>query len=327
MNDHGEQKSVNSRRSFIARFGGVLAAAAALTKTTFGRGLERESQLVPASPSTPRYTEHHIPRDGVSLHVEDHGSGKPVLLLHGWPDSSYLWRNQIPFLLANGFRAIAPDQRGFGRSDRPEGVAAYSLQNAVADLVGILDALGVDAADIVAHDWGASVAWLTATAHPNRVRRLVVLSVPHPLAPYTWLQRDNWALFREMLRGNGDVDRYISDLSRPGALKASLNWYRANLAPRLPEPPPKLPPVEAPTLGIWSSNDHYLDGERMKMSGRFVKGPWRYEQIDGASHWIPLDAPDRLNALLLDWLQGASDAATIPKISLPRHTRKASDTL
>src|SRR5258708_3171115 len=293
MNDHSKQKSVNYRRSFIVRFGGVLAAAAALTKTTFSGGLERESLLVSASPSTPRYTEHHIPRDGVSLHVEDHGSGKPVLLLHGWPDSSYLWRNQIPFLVANGFRAIAPDQRGFGRSDRPEGVAAYSLQNAVADLVGILDVLGIDAADIVAHDWGASVAWLTATAHPNRVRRLVVLFgatstcaiyvAQREMAWYilffqfegiaeAWLQHDNWMLFREMLRGNGDIDRYISDLSRPDALKSSLNWYRANLAPRLPESPRKLPPVEAPTLGIWSSNDHYLDGERMKMSGRFVKG-------------------------------------------------------
>jgi pimeloyl-ACP methyl ester carboxylesterase len=118
-----------------------------------------------------------------------------------------------------------------------------------------------------------------------------------------WLQRDDWALFREMLLGNGDIDRYISDLSRPDALKASLNWYRANLAPRLPGPPPKLPPVEAPTLGIWSSNDHYLDGERMKMSGQFVKARWRYEQINDASHWIPLDAPDRLNQFLIEWLR------------------------
>ena len=261
--------------------------------------------------------------NGISLHIEEHGSGKPVLLLHGWPDSSYLWRNQIPFLVANGFRVIAPDLRGFGHSDRPEGVAAYSLRNAVADVVGVLDALGIDTADIVAHDWGAAVAWLTATAHSSRVRRLVVLSVPHPLASPTlrqremawyqlffqfegiteaWLQRDNWALFREILRGNGDVELYISDLSRPGALKASLNWYRANLAPHMPEPPSKLPPVEAPTLGIWSSNDHYLDGERMKMSGQFVKGQWRYEQIYHASHWIPLDAYDRLNQLLIEWL-------------------------
>jgi pimeloyl-ACP methyl ester carboxylesterase len=167
------------------------------------------------------------------------------------------------------------------------------------------------------------VAWFTAMAHPDRVRKLVVLSVPHPLAPRTlrqremawyqlffqfeeiaeaWLQHDDWALFREFTRGNGDADRYISDLSRPGALTASLNWYRANLAPRMPGPPPNLRPVDAPTLGIWPTNDHYLDGERMKMSGRFVKGPWRYEQIEGVSHWIPLDAPDRLNQLLLEWL-------------------------
>jgi pimeloyl-ACP methyl ester carboxylesterase len=162
-----------------------------------------------------------------------------------------------------------------------------------------------------------------ATVHPDRVHKLVVLSVPHPLAPRTlrqremawyqlffqfegiaeaWLQHDDWALLRELLRGNGDVDRYISDLSRPDALTASLNWYRANLAPRMPGSPPTLPPVEAPTLGIWSTNDHYLDGERMKMSGRFLKGPWRYEEIDGASHWIPLDASDRLNQLLIEWL-------------------------
>jgi pimeloyl-ACP methyl ester carboxylesterase len=116
------------------------------------------------------------------------------------------------------------------------------------------------------------------------------------------LQHDDWALFRELHRGNGDVDRYISDLSRPDALTALLNWYRANLAPRMPGSLPNLPPVEAPTLGVWSTNDHYLDGERMKMSGSFVKGPWRYEQIDGASHWLPLDASDRLNQLLTEWL-------------------------
>jgi pimeloyl-ACP methyl ester carboxylesterase len=261
--------------------------------------------------------------NGISLHVEDLGSGRPVFLLHGWPDSAYLWRNQIQFLVKRGFRTIAPDLRGFGRSDRPEGVAAYSLQNAVSDVVGILDALGIETADVVGHDWGAAVAWFTAMAHPDRVHKLVVLSVPHPLAPPTlrqremawyqlffqfeeiaeaWLQHDNWALFRQLTRSDGDVERYISDLSRPGALTASLNWYRANLAPRMPRPPRELPLVKPATLGIWSTNDHYLDGERMKMSDRFVKGTWRYEQIDGASHWIPLDAGDRLNQLLIEWL-------------------------
>ena len=264
-----------------------------------------------------------LPVNGISLHVEDQGSGRPVLLLHGWPDSSDLWRNQVPFLVAHGFHTIAPDLRGFGRSDRPEKVTAYLLENAVADAVGILDAFDIGAADIVAHDWGAAVAWFTAMAHPDRVHKLVVLSVPHSLAPRTlrqremawyqlffqfegiaeaWLQHDDWALFRQLLRGHSHVERYIADLSRPGALTASLNWYRANRAPGMPGPPPQLQPVEAPTLGIWSTNDHYLDGERMKMSGRLVKGAWRYEQIEGASHWIPLDAPDRLNHLLLEWL-------------------------
>ena len=260
--------------------------------------------------------------NGISLHVEDLGTGRPVVLLHGWPDSSYLWRNQIQFLVKNGFRSIAPDLRGLGHSDRPEGVAAYSLPNAVSDLVGILDVLGIGIADIVGHDWGAAIAWFTAMAHPDRVNKLVVLSVPHPLAPPTlrqremawyqlffqfegvaeaWLQHDNWALFRQLSRGDGDVEQHISDLSRPGALTASLNWYRANLAPRMPGPR-ELPMVQAPTLGIWSTNDHYLDGERLKMSNRFVKGPWLYEEIEGASHWIPLDAPDRLNQLLIEWL-------------------------
>jgi pimeloyl-ACP methyl ester carboxylesterase len=168
------------------------------------------------------------------------------------------------------------------------------------------------------------VAWLTAGFHPGRVGRLVVLSVPHPLAPDTIRQRemawyqlffqfegiaeatlahDDWALLRMLSRGDGDTGQYLADLSRPGALTASLNWYRANLAPRPPGPPPSLPRVRVPTLAVWSSGDHYLDGERVRASAAFVDGPWRYEEIPGASHWIPLDAPARLNELLLGWLR------------------------
>jgi pimeloyl-ACP methyl ester carboxylesterase len=261
---------------------------------------------------------------GVSLYVEDRGSGTPVLLIHGWPDSGHLWRNQVPFLTGHGFRVIVPDMRGFGRSDRPAGVDDYTLSCAVGDIVGILDALGVKAAHVVGHDWGAAVAWFTAMFLPERVMKVAVLSVGHPRAPRTmrqnelsWyqllfqfegiaeatIQFDDWAWLREFLRGDGDLARYIEDLSRPGALTASLNWYRANLAPRMPGNRPQLPPVTAPTLGIWSTNDYYLDGERMENSGVCVDGPWRYEVISGASHWIPLDAPDRLNELLLNWLR------------------------
>ena len=177
---------------------------------------------------------------------------------------------------------------------------------------------------MVGHDWGAAAAWLTAIRRPDRVRTLTAISVPHPLAPFTlrqhemaWYQlffqfygvaeatieHDDWAWLRMFSRGDGDLGQAIEDLSRPGALTASLNWYRANLAPQLPGRTLALPPVAAPTLGIWSTGDHYLDGERMKSSAGFVQGPWRYEEIPGASHWVPLDAPETLNDLLLDWLK------------------------
>ena len=263
--------------------------------------------------------------NGISIYVEDHGSGVPVLLLHGWPDSAALWRNQIPVLVAHGFRVIAPDMRGFGRSSRPHEVVAYARTNAVADVAGVFDALGIQTAHVVGHDWGAAVAWLMAMLHPDRVIRMVIISVPHPGVPLTlrqqemgWyqlffqfagiaeatIQHDDWAWLRLFTRGDGDVDRWIEDLGRSGALTASLNWYRANLAPRMPGPPLDLPPVTAPTLGIWSTGDHYLDGERFRESGTYVQGRWRYEEIEGASHWIPVDAPGRLNDLLLEWLRG-----------------------
>ena len=262
--------------------------------------------------------------NGISLYVEEHGEGDPVLLLHGWPDSARLWRHQVPFLAAHGYRVITPDLRGFGRSERPAEVAAYRLRNVVADVSALLDHLGIETAYVVGHDWGAAVAWLTAILAPARVRKLTAISVPHPFAPPTlrqyemaWYQLffqftdvaeatvayDDWAWLRKFSRGYRDLEQAIADLSRPGALTASLNWYRANLAPRMPGPPPALPPVAAPTLGIWSTGDHYLDGERMKNSAALVQGPWRYEEIPDASHWVPLDAPDRLNELLLDWLR------------------------
>jgi pimeloyl-ACP methyl ester carboxylesterase len=264
-----------------------------------------------------------VTANGVDLHVETSGDGVPVLLLHGWPDSSALWRHQVPFLAGSGFRVITPDLRGFGQSSRPVGKHSYRLRESVADVAAVLDAADARTAHVVGHDWGAAVAWLTAMFLPDRVRSLTVLSVPHPLAPMTIRQRemawyqlffqfedvaeatlmhDDWAEFRELTAGYADIERAISDLSRPGALTASLNWYRANLAPRMPGPPRELPPVTAPTLGIWSDGDRYLDGARMHASGDLVQAPWRYAEIAGASHWIPLDAPDELNELLLGWL-------------------------
>jgi pimeloyl-ACP methyl ester carboxylesterase len=269
--------------------------------------------------------------DGVTLAVADEGEGPAVVLLHGFPDSSRLWRNQVPVLVGAGFRVVVPDLRGFGESDRPDAVEAYAIRHSVADVAAILDALEIERAHVVGHDWGAAVAWLFTAFLPARVDRLVALSVPHPATlrertieqrEKAWYQlwfqfpgvaeevlpRDDWKLMRELLRGAGDIEQYVADLSRPGALTAALNWYRANAAPqRELEQMPPLPPVAAPTLGIWSSGDNYLTEERMLRSGEHVSGPWRYERVEGASHWLQLDAPERVSELLLEFL-GASSA-------------------
>jgi pimeloyl-ACP methyl ester carboxylesterase len=266
-----------------------------------------------------------VTANGVDLYVEVHGAGDPVLLLHGWPDSADLWRDVVAALTAAGYQVIAPDQRGFGRTSRPADAASYKIANAVADVAAVLDAVGAPTAHVVGHDWGAAVAWATAMYLPDRTRTLTAVSVPHPGVPDTprqremaWyclffqfadiaeatLQYDDWATLRELTPGYKDIDRAIANLSRPGALTATLNWYRANLAPRLPGPRRELPPVKAPTLGIWSDGDRYLDGARMRASGELIQAPWRYAEISGATHWIPLDAPVELSGLILDWLAG-----------------------
>jgi len=265
--------------------------------------------------------------DGISLAVRDEGAGTPVLLLHGFPDSSYVWRHQIPALTAAGFRAIAPDLRGLGESDKPHEVEAYRMTTIAKDVVAILDHFGIERTHVVGHDFGANLAWVVAGLDPGRVDRLVTMSVGHPntqLEPTVdqrekawymlWFQfeglaeeivpRDDWRLLREWTRGNGDVERYIADLSRPGAMRAGLNWYRANVPPQreLASPRP-FPAIAAPTLGLWSTGDDYLLEGPIRQSGEHVLGGWRYERVEDASHWLQLDRPERVSELLLDFLR------------------------
>jgi pimeloyl-ACP methyl ester carboxylesterase len=267
-----------------------------------------------------------IEGDGLSLAVLDEGAGQPVLLLHGFPDTHRLWRHQMRALTGAGMRAIAPDLRGFGESGKPDAVAEYGVARSVADMIALLDALEIERAHVVGHDWGAAVAWALAAFLPDRIDRLVALSVAHPSvlrdppleqrrrAWYTLLfqfegvaeelmQRDDWARFRAWLGGHGDVDRYIEDLSRPGALTAALNWYRASAHPsRELREWREFPPITAPTMGIWSTGDDYLI-ELMPDSAEYVSGAFRYERVEGASHWLQLDEPELVNRLLLDFLE------------------------
>jgi pimeloyl-ACP methyl ester carboxylesterase len=266
-----------------------------------------------------------IRANDLRFHVVDEGEGFPVVLLHGFPDTSDLWRSQIAALTEAGYRAIAPDLRGRGRSERPEGVENYAIPLIVGDVVGIMDALGVERAHVVGHDWGAVPAWAIGALLPERVDHLVAISVGHPGAfgkptlealQKGWyrllfqfegvaedlIQADDWYLMRELLQNASRVEQYKTGLSEPGALTAALNWYRANLPPQsLLGGRNVLPPVQAPTLGVFGTGDLYLTEDAMTRSSEFVAGPWRYERFEGTSHWVPLEEPERLNRLLLEF--------------------------
>ncbi len=268
-----------------------------------------------------------IERDGIALDVRDSGTGPPVLLLHGWPDTKDVWRHQVPALLAGGYRVITADLRGFGDSSRPTDVDAYTAPAMVGDVLGILDHLAIDRAHLVGHDWGAAIGWLTAALVPQRVATLTALSVGHPAAfraagwrqrekswymllfqfpgiAEQWLRADDFRNLREFST-HPDIDSVVERLADPQALTASLNLYRAILPPAsLIDPPVALPPVPAAVMGVWSSGDRALTEEAMTGSTAHVTGPWRYERLDGAGHWMQLDAPQVLNALLLDFLDG-----------------------
>lgn len=268
-----------------------------------------------------------IEANGLQFYVRDEGSGTPVILLHGFPDTGDLWRNQVPALVKSGFRTIVPDMRGRGRSSKPEAVSEYRLSSIVRDVTGILDALGIERAHVVGHDWSAAAAWLIAALAPERVDRLVAISVGAPgtgAKPALeelqkgWyrllflfegvaeelVQRDDWYLFRLFLGGAKDTEAYVKTLSEPGALTPGLNWYRANLPVQAilgRTGGLQLPMIKADTLGIWSSGDLYLTEEAMTRSEQRVQGSWRYERVED-SHWVPLDQADRLNQLLLEFL-------------------------
>lgn len=270
-----------------------------------------------------------VDHDGIGIEFDVYGDegATPLLLLHGFPDSARLWRHQVPGLVDAGFRVITPDLRGFGRSDRPSETDAASLLVAAGDVTAVLDALDIDRAHVVGHDFGAALAWVVATFTPGRVDHLVAMSVGHPGAfdlmdpeqaraswymllfqhegiAEQWLTANDWANFRAW-SNHPDADTVVAAISGSVALTPMLNWYRANVpAASWVADPPQLPPIEAPTMGVWSSGDFALGEAQMLRSADHVAGPWRYERIDGAGHWMQLEVPDRVTDLLVDFLGG-----------------------
>ena len=249
--------------------------------------------------------------------------GPPVLLLHGFPQTSHCWRQVVPHL--GGFRTIAPDQRGYSPGARPEQVEAYRVPELVADALGILDELGVDRAHVVGHDWGAAIAWQLAARHPERVTTVSIVCVPHPRAFIDALRTDDdqrqkslymrdfarpgyaeellagdAALLRSVFGGlpEVDVDAYVSRAQEPGALAAWLRWYAAQRLEDIGD----TPAVDVPTLYVWPDGDVALGRTAAEATAKWVTGPYRFEVLAGTTHWVPEQAADTLGLLLAEHL-------------------------
>ncbi len=277
--------------------------------------------------------------NGVTLHWAEQGEGPLVVLLHGFPEFWYSWRHQLPALAAAGFRAVAPDLRGYGLSGKPRGIGAYRIETLVADVAALIARLGEgkkeSRAHVVGHDWGGVLAWYLPLFHPDVCCSVAVLNAPHPVAfrralktnpdqrrrsrymfffqlpllPERGMRRGNFALLEKMLRrdpvrpgafADADIRLYKEALGRPGALTSAINYYRAALR----HPPRTLGrrwPKGLPALLVWGEKDRYLGPALAEGLEEWVPG-LRIARLADASHWVQNDAPGEVNRLLVEFL-------------------------
>jgi len=282
---------------------------------------------------------HHVRTNGITLHVVQCGpaQGPLVVLLHGFPEFWYSWRRQIEALAEAGYRVWVPDQRGYNLSDKPRRIADYRINQLGADILGLLDAAEQRTAAIIGHDWGAAVTWWLASHHPDRLRRIAILNVPHPAVLGRALRREpgqllkSWYIFffqlpwlpeklfrryhyrfgRGSLRGTSwpgtfsseDLRRYIEAWAKPGALTAMINWYRA--AFRKARRVGQVGRISIPVQILWGRQDAFLEPELAQLSlAMCEQGELTY--FDQATHWLHQEEPAAVNKLLLDFLEKQS---------------------
>ncbi len=254
-------------------------------------------------------------------------NGVPVLLLHGFPETRRMWRHQLEALAAAGFRAIAPDQRGYSSGARPKEQDAYATDLLVNDALGLMDLLVDRRFHLIGHDWGGQLSWLIAAAHADRLLTLSVLSRPHPAAFARALREDaeqptrsgHHRAFREadavarmrearlkplrdaLLRQGvpeSDTEIYIGQLMEDGAIEGAMSWYRAsNIAAS------ETPPIATPTLYVWGTHDATVGRLAAELTGEYVTGPFKFVEIEGAGHFVVDQMPERVSALLIEHLQ------------------------
>lgn len=284
-----------------------------------------------------------IATNGVRLHTVEAGppDGPLLILLHGFPELWYGWRNQLEPFAAAGFRVLAPDQRGYNLSDKPRGVAAYGLDRLAGDVVGLIDEAGREKAYLVGHDWGGAVAWWTAITHPQRLERLALLNVPHPLVMRRALRRNrvqrrrSWYMFffqlpwlpERFLRrhdfakaaaaltrtsrpgafAGADLGRYRAAWAQPGALTGMVNWYRA-MVRAMPARPRSLR-VRVPTLLIWGARDRFL-GRELAQPSIELCDDGRLVFLEDATHWVQHEEPGLVNCLIADFFAPSAPSGT-----------------
>lgn len=263
--------------------------------------------------------------DLVFDYADDGSRDAPVvLLLHGFPQDHSSWDRLSASLIAAGFRTVRPDQRGYSPGARPTAVQAYRQSVVVADAFDLLDALGIDRAHVVGHDWGGFVAWGMAATRPERLLSLTVLSTPHPAALTRAMLRSSQGLnswyvgvfqvrglaeralapggrfWREMLRGvpREQEQRYADNARGPGALTPMLNWYRA-LPLDMARPSIRWRPITVPTLYIWGNDDPALGAAAARGTSRHVAADFAFVELIGTGHWLPEQASDRVLPYLL----------------------------
>ncbi len=275
-------------------------------------------------------------RGALTFDVVDAGptDGEPVVLLHGFPQNARSWDLVTPHLHARGLRTLCPDQRGYSPGARPVGRRAYATDELVLDVVALIDAIGADRVHLVGHDWGAAVAWGVAAAHPDRLRTLTALSVPHPASFLRAMVRStqllhSWymlafqlprlpehamdpstprgrARFVAQLTSTGlpreAAERDADLLATPGAMTAAINWYRGIPFAARDTSPPK---VTVPTLYVWGDGDRFLTRASAEHCGDYVEAPYRFEILRGADHWTLDKDADTLAALILEHLASA----------------------
>jgi pimeloyl-ACP methyl ester carboxylesterase len=281
-----------------------------------------------------------VSANGLRFEVDVCGEGpRLALCLHGFPECAYSWRYQLPLLARLGYRAWAPNLRGYGHSSRPLGIQEYTVEKLMDDVAGLIDASGARSTLLIAHDWGAVIAWYLAMRKLRSLERLVILNVPHPGAVTAeglnlrqllrswyifffqiprlpeWLlaRRNYWAVgdaFRNVAIDKSRFPDEVLDVYRrnaaiPGALTAMVNWYRGLLRGGSMRRQRRLgyPVIETPTLMIWGEEDPALGKETTYHTDRFVSDlTLRY--LPRVSHWVQQEAPETVNAMLEAWLCG-----------------------